>query len=172
MSQLEKTLIASIFSEETYSKVSFLEAKDFTDKTYQFFWDLISRYDGDVIKAMGNLELTDKKELSKQVFTYSTLLGSNNIERVALNMIELRFKRLLNALLTDLSRKTKNRLEADLLNECVLAIPDNDIFELSEGVLEYLGHQSSDHTKERLNSYLKYVDERCETVKKVINGTK
>lgn len=172
MSSLEKMIVESVYSEERFEQVSFLDEKDFTNLTYGFYWGLISKFKGDVITALGTLEIEGRKDLCMAVYNFSTLSGCNNLERIATEVVEMRFKRLLIHLLTDLSKETKNRLESEMLNECILAVPNNDVFELSYGILEYIGHQASALTKKRITDYLKYVDGRCDKIKNVINGTK
>jgi hypothetical protein len=170
MNYNEKMLIASVYSEDTYKEVSFLEPKDFTNLSYTFFWELLQKHEGDVIKALNSLDIKANKQLSKEIFTYSNLLGCNNYIRIALMLVENRFKSLLSVLLSDLSINSKNALEVNLLNECISAITKHDIFQLSDGLLEYLGHQASDHTKKRITDYLQYMDKRIEEIKEVRNG--
>ena len=169
---LEKMLISGVFNESRYNEVSFIDFSDFENKDYRYFWQLIKSHNGDVIKAISTLELAKRKDLALRVFDYSTLQSCNNLQKIALNIVELRFKRLLTDLLINLSNDTKNPLESNLLLECENGIHNHDIFNLMDGLLEYLGHQVNEYTVKRITDYLKYVDSRVEKIKSVCNGIK
>jgi len=169
---LELLLLGGVFSEDQYDKVSFIEPKDFKKQLHSFFWSCLQANNGNVLKAIAELEFNERKDLSHSMTTYSTLLSTNNIENIALNMLEIRFKTLLSSLLGNLSKDCQSSLEMNLINEYKEAIKEHDIFILNDGILEYFGYQVSDYTKQRITDYLKWVDMRCKKAKEVINGTR
>lgn len=168
MKEVEKMIIDSCYGEEQYKKVSFLEPNDFADRNYRKYFHLMKESKGDIVKLMASIH--NQKQILSIVFQLCSVSGVNNVQKFALLLLEIRFKYLLAILLTELSVKTQNHLEASLLNNLTLSISSVDIFDLSDSLLEYLGHQASNYTKSRINSFLQYRDERIRKAKEVING--
>ena len=172
MKELEQIIIGSIFGEDQYRKVSFLEPDDFSNypsKPYREYFKLIKEVDADEECLVEALSKCKDMNLKLMMFTYSTSLGANNPERYAVKLVEIRFKRVFALLVHNLSLSTKKDSERALLNEASLMVNDADVFELSDYLLEYLGHHATDYTIGRINSFLSYRNKRLDTVKKVIN---
>lgn len=170
---LEATIISSIFGQDNYEEVSFLRAEDFTDykgKLYRRFWELIREEKAYNLTVYRLALKTENKGLISILEDEIQIVAYNNVQRIAVLMVERRFKRLLNELLCQLSSKSKSRLERELLIELQMAVKDEDIFDLSDGMIEYLGVHCSDYALKYLNGFLKYRDDRVSEVKKVINN--
>jgi len=165
MKELEQLLLGACYGEDNFNKVSFLESSDFTNKSRCDLFQAIKENRGDMIEAIRN-----NHHLKNDMIGYSNLLGYTHPERLGLKLLEYRFKTLLSTLLVNLSNSTKNDLECKLLHELILSIPRVDIFDISDSILEYLGHQASDYTNGRVNSFLKYRDLRIKKAREVING--
>jgi len=169
MRELERTIIGACYGESQYQRVAFLEPKDFTVIAYSRYFQLIQANKGNMPEVFEMLRDADET-IKSEVFILTTLSGANQIENFALKLLEMRFKRLLIVLLGDLSIKTKNSLERDLLIECQSSVLQSDIFDLSDNMLEYIGIQASEYTKCRIGDFLKYRDERSLKAKEIINN--
>lgn len=172
MKELEKQILACCLHEDKYKEVSFLEAKDFTDypdAPCKSAWAIIAKNKGKDIYTLDAM-----KEVPENVkyWMYSlefSVVGYMKHRNFSLYLLETRFKRLLADLLSQLSVNTKNALERELLNESLLAVTRQDIFDLSDNLLEYLGHHASDNTKGRISAFLNYRDKRANEAKSVFN---
>jgi len=172
MKELERILIGCCFGEDQYKKVSFLEAEDFTNypgKPYREYFKLIKKTRSTSNVFLEALVKCEDKELRSLLAEEANVLGVNAPDRYALKLLEIRFQTLFADLLVKLSNSTKNGVERELLNEVIMSLPDVDIFDLSDSLIEYLGLQASDHTKSRINKYLDYRNKRIQTAKKIIN---
>jgi len=164
MKYLEQLILGACYGEVNFKKVSFLEPSDFSNKRRCELFRAIMENRGDMIEAIRN-----NHHLKNDMVGYSNLLGYTHPERLGLNLLEHRFKALLSTLLGKLSVSTKNSLEAAILNESLMRIPEVDIFDLSDYILEYLSHHASDNTTNRINAFLKYRDMRILKAKEVID---
>ena len=171
MKELQGMIIGSIVGENQYNKVSFLEAEDFNNfsgKPYREYYKLIeqSKRKPDVFLSLVQECKNRDVQLMDEVLVLSAY---HNLHNYALWLLESRFKSTLSVLLVNLSLCTKNALESNLLNELNSSILIEDIFVIGDNLLDYLGHQASDNTKQRINSYLSWRNKRIEKTKKVIN---
>ena len=174
MIELEKTIIGSCFGEDQFKKVSFLEPDDFTNypqKPYREYFKLLKKTNAEQDCLIECLQHCEDKGIYNLLCEQTNLLGLNNIDRFALKLLEMRFKALLMDLLTKLSMTSKKSVERELLREACLTLvkPETDVFELSDNLQEYIGVHISDHTKNRLDSFLTYRDKRVEKAKQTIN---
>lgn len=173
MKELEQIIIGSCFGEDQYKKVSFLEPEDFNnypDKPYREYFKILKETKAESMCLVEALSKCKDRSIQMMMGQHVSVLGANCIDRYALKLLEMRFKRLLSKLLYDLSIYTKKDAERDLLNEAVMSVIKSDVFVLSDSLIEYLGAHGSDYTKRRINSFLEYRNRRIETAKKVING--
>jgi hypothetical protein len=159
MKHLEQLILGACYGEDNLSRVSFLVPTDFADYTHQILFQAIQKHGG-MIEAIQN-----NHQYKNEMIGYSNLMGTAYPERLGLKLLEMRFKGLLTVLLTKLSLETKNALETNILNEAIMQIPTADIFDLSDYLIEYLGHHASDYTKNRISSFLVYRDKRIVEVK-------
>ena len=163
MKYLEKLILGACYGEMNIKLVSFLEPKDFAHEIHQELFRAIKE-NGDMIEAIRN-----NYHLKDEMIGYSNLLGYTHPDRLGLRLLEYRFKTLLSTLLGKLSVGTKNTLEAAILNESLMRIPEVDIFDLSDNLVEYLGSHASDNTISRIRSFIDYRNRRVEQAKKIIN---
>ena len=171
MKELQGMIIGSIVGENQYKKVSFLEAEDFNnypDKPYRDYYKLIHKSEckPDVFLSLLQQCKNRDIQLMNEVLVLSAY---HNLRGYALWLVESRFKNVLSTLLVKLSLSSKNVLESNLLNELNSSIIDEDIFVLGDSVLEYLGHQASNNTTNRINSYISWRNKRIEITKQNIN---
>ena len=172
MKELEKIIIGCCFGEDQYKRVSFLEAKDFTNypgKPYREYFKLMEETGAKADVFLTALATCKNKSLRSLLGEQSNVLGVNHPERYGLRLLEVRFKTLFVNLLVQLSNDTKSPVERQLLHDALLSIDDVDIFDLSDHLLEYLGLQATEQTKSRIGSYLDYRNKRIAEAKKVIN---
>ena len=172
MKELEQMIIGSCFGEDQYRQISFLEANDFTnypEKPFREFWKLLEinkAYDLTLMKVLSKCQ---DQHLKNLLMLNCDVVAAANLHRYALCLLETRFKALLITLLVNLSNDSKNALEVELLSHCQVAVIKEDLFDLSDNLIEYLGSQASEGTKRRINDFLKYRDRRVNEAKKVIN---
>ena len=159
MKHLEQMIIGSAIGEGQYSKIEFLEAEDFV--YYREYWRLAKHHKGDLIKMVQNYP----DDARDNIVNICNLAGSTDIYMNAVLLTELRFKRLLDTLLYNLSKTTLNALESNLLIEAKELIPSEDIFDLSDILIKYIGHQITPPTKKRIEDFLKYRDGRVKIIK-------
>jgi len=170
MKELQGLILGSIVSENKYKEVSFLEANDFNNyegKPYKKYFEIIegSKNKPDVYYSLIKGCKKQNIELIEEVLVLSAY---HNLFNYSIELIENRFKSVLSILLVNLSLSTKNVLESELLNESNNLIVKEDIFILGDNLLEYLGHQASDNTTNRIQSYLDWRNKRIESTKQVI----
>ena len=174
MKELEQMIIGSCFGEDQYKKVSFLEPEDFTNypnKPYKEYFKLLKKTNAESNHLIECLSNCNDKNVYILLCQQTNLLGANNVDRLAMKLLEIRFKTLLMDLLTNLSFDTQKTVERELLNEACLTLVkyDTDVFDLSDNIIEYIGVHISPHTEKRVNSFLAYRNKRVETAKKIIN---
>lgn len=172
MRELEERIINSVFGEDQYRKVSFLESEDFTNYPgypYREYFRLIKQTKANKLTLMECIIQCKNKELRGLLSDQSNVLGYTYPENYGLKLLEIRFQTLFANLLVQLSNSTTNTVERDLLNKAIVSLPDVDIFDLSDHLLEYLGLQASGLTKGRINSFLEYRNKRIKNAKQVIN---
>jgi len=170
MKTIEKNIISSVFDEESYNKVSFLIPDDFPSKRAQYFWSAITEEKGDIVKVVLKLEGSNRNDLINEMMNMGTVHNVNNVRRMSLLILEMRFKKLLKVLLYDMLVSSENDLEANLLKECFDSVDSTDVFDLSYNINEYLGHHGSLQVKQRVTDFCNYVNKRVESVKECING--
>lgn len=173
MRELEQIIIGCCFGEDQYRKLSFLEAEDFTNypgKPYREFFRLIKKTGSTTNVFLEALAKCKNIEVRRLLGEEANVLGYNAPDRYGLKLLEVRFQTLLADLLVKISSTTKNVLERDLLNKLLLSIPNVDIFDLSDSIIDYLGHQMSPYTKNRIESFILYRNNRIQKAKEVING--
>ena len=161
MKTLEKFILGACYGDYNVRRIKFLQPDDF-----QYYGELFKaiKEHGDMIEAIKHY-----RHLKAQMVGYSFLGGTYQPERLALRLLEYRFKQLFSTLLGHLSSNTQNPSEAIILNEIILGVPDSDIFDISDHSIEYLGEQASNTTKSRINNFLAYRDKRANEAKKIIN---
>ena len=172
MKELEQIIIGSCFGEDQYKKVSFLEPEDFTNypnKPFREYFKLLKKTKAESNYLVECLSVCNDKNVYLILCQQNNLLGANNIDRFAIKLLEVRFKTLLIDLLTKLSYNSKNALEAELLNASLMSIPRVDIFDLSDNIIEYLGVHIAANTRNRIESFIKYRNDRVQKAKEVIN---
>lgn len=173
MREIEELVIGCCILEDNFKKVSFLEPNDFNnhiDKPYRDFFKLIKSTGAKkntFIEALSNPESKRFRSLLNESFH---MTASNSPEILGLKLLEFRFKKVLADLLSNLSARSKNALECDLLNRVSMKINTINVFDLADNIIEYLGVHASESTKSRINSYIQYRDNRVKEAKEVING--
>jgi hypothetical protein len=171
MIELQKMILAAIYSDDSFARVSFLRSEDFMNyenNPLKTCFELI-------IKAKGNLLSNALIKIeNKHLLHYMIGLSSsgviNNLEYYALSLAETRIREVFKLLLIQLSSKTKNALESKIIDDCVIALETEDVFKLSEVILEFLGAQASNYSKKRISDFLKYRDKRIAEIKNCIDG--
>ena len=160
-------IIATIINDQQYQRVSFLESADFdnyADYRFREYYQVVKENNGDAIKLYEHFFLKLSLEwLSNEVF-YP--LAHFNLENLAIYLVEQRFKKVFSRLLNDLVAVSSSDIEIRMIEEFQLEINREDIFILGDSFLEYLGHHASDHTKNRMEAYLKWRDNRAMEIKK------
>lgn len=173
MRELEEQIIGSVFGEDQYRKVSFLEANDFKNyqgRPYRLFWQMVQDNKSYNLTLIRIIVKTKNEELNDVLRIAGNLVCFNNVENLGLLLIEARFKTLLSGLLGKLSFESKNRLEAEILGECQIAVSNQDVFDLSDNLIEYIGAHASKTTTKRINDFIAYRDRRANEAKQVINS--
>ena len=167
---LQHVIIASCLGENQFKRVAFLEQEDFDNikgKPFKDMWGLISNSLGSFDAVFSSMKNTNDRYLKLKLIEYSNYCVTSNIERAALSLMERTFRRTLFKLVTDISINTKEPSEALILSKTLKEVKDsgNDIFELIDGLYDYLEPYVSETTKSRLKEFQKYVDNRVAKVK-------
>lgn len=175
MKEIEQLIISSVFGEDNYRKVSFLEPNDFKDyptKPFRSLWKLIDEHKAYDLTVLTILAKSKNEDLKQFMLGQCDIVTATHIQRYALILLENRFKTLFLTLLVKLSNDVLNVLERQLLGEIQSEVLKQDIFELTDNVIDYLGSQGSDTTKNRINDFISYRDKRANEAKRIINVTK
>ena len=165
-------IIGSCIGEDQYYKISFLEPDDFQDKECREFFRLIVSCQAKENILLNLLAKEENLGLRTALSSKVYMVACVRLESFALKVLERRFASTLNKLGVLLSGESKNPLEVELLTELSGVTHTADIFDLSEGILDYLGSQASDFTTMKINAYLRWMNGRIAETKKVINGNK
>lgn len=171
---IENEILSSVFSEEMFHKVRFLQAKDFENKINQRLWAEISRHKGNTVSMVAAISHTERAQYANAVSRACLGVGMVNVAQMGLKLVELKFTRLLNVLLDDLIKRSESIIEKHYLKEIKKEMPKIDIIELSEGVLFYFEDKARDeattYAKQRLKDFSEYVAKRIQTIKTITNG--
>ena len=168
MKQLEKDIMAIILNAGQYDRISFLEAEDFNNYSGFNFRDcfkLVEELKGNVMSIHIKMIQSPLKSIyvMQQEPINSVVLC--NLEKFAIYLIEIRFKKVFSILLDDLILNSKSDIEKSMIEEYQLEITRTDIFVLTDSFLEYLGHHSSDYTKSRVEAFLKWREKKVMKIK-------
>ena len=174
MMELEQLIIGCCFGEDQYKRVSFLEPSDFSNypnKPYRDFFKLMKKANTENNVLSECIVKCEDDTLKALIMEQTTSLGMNYPERIAILLLEIRFKTLLSDLLVKLLDNAENPSERELLKESwhTLNNTNTDVFDLSDHLLEYMGNLASDFTKDRINAFIEYRNKRGYNAKKVIN---
>ena len=168
MKQLEKDILAIAINENQYDRISFLEPNDFNNYTgFQFrdCYKTIQELKGDARSIYLRLLKSPLESIFELQNQLTNAVVFCNLEKLAVYLVEIRFRKVFSVLLDDLVMHSDSDIEMSMIQEYQLEIVDADIFVLTDHFLEYLGHHSSDYTKTRMEAYLKWRDGRIETIK-------
>jgi len=171
MKQLEKDIMSIILNEGQYDRISFLEAEDFNNYSGFNFKDcfkLIEELKGNVMSIHIKIIKSPLKSIYMMQQEPINSVVLCNLEKFAIYLIEIRFKKVFSILLNDLILNSKSDIEKSMIEEYQLEITRTDIFVLTDSFLEYLGHHSSDYTKSRVNAFLNWRDRRVMKIKSKI----
>ena len=166
MKELERQLMVIAINEGQYKRISFLEPNDFTDLYSKGLYMTIEQRSGDVMSTYLYLTLNSLESflwLQSQIINPVTY---SNLERVAMMIMENRFKLVFAKLLDKLVIATDSDIERSLIEEYQLEL-SQDVFVLGDSFLEYLGHHASSYTKLRVNDYINWRDGRVEQIKQI-----
>lgn len=158
---IQRSIIGGAIGEGLFAKVSFLEANDF-DIEYRDMWQTILDCNGDLIAVY---------KRSKKIPTSLLVMADyTHIDRLALLLLEMRFKTLLIRLLGDIAINSNNATEGLILSNTINEIEEGetDVFDLIDSVPDYLKPFISDEGHQRLYKMQKYVNDRGLKIKKVL----
>tara|TARA_R110000803_G_scaffold207586_1_gene275612 strand:- start:155 stop:658 length:504 start_codon:yes stop_codon:yes gene_type:complete len=164
MVELERQLMVIAINEGQFERISFLSSDDFTDSYSKSLYTTIEERSGDVMSTYLHLTLNS---LESFIWLQSQMINGTifcNLERIAILILEKRFKKEFAKLLDKLVVATDSDIERSLIEEFQLEL-DQDVFVLGDSFLEYLGHHASSHTKSRVQDYLTWRDGRSEQIK-------
>jgi hypothetical protein len=174
MAMIENEIISSVYSEEMYNQVTFLEAKDFSKPENQALWKLIASVDGDTVKMIARISHLERVSWTNAVRGACLGVASYKVAQMGLELVSLRFRRLLDSLLDDLVSRSESFVEKHYLMEIKKEAPKLAILELAKDAGIYLEEQAREqattYAKERLNDFSNYVQKRLDSIKLVTNG--
>ncbi len=159
MKYLEEIILGTAIAENRFDELSFLEVKDFV--CYGAYWQLALNSKGDLVTMLKNYP----DEAQKNILITCGIWATNYPHQFAFKLIELRFKRLFKVLLVNLSESSKSVLESEILIEAKNSIDTVDIFDLSDGLIEYIGYQITSETETRIKDFISYRDSRIKKIK-------
>ena len=166
---IEEEIISSVFSEEMFEEVKFLEVKDFQNPVNQTLWRFISEFQGDTVSMIARMNHTERVRYTNACQRACLGVACYKVSQMGLKLIELKFERLFIQLIEDLIAKSENKVEKLLLNDMINAVTSEDIFEISDHASEYIGNHASTFTKTRFDDFLKYRQKRIERIKQKQN---
>ena len=172
MAMIENEILASVYSEEMYNEVKFLEAKDFSKAENRALWVLIQQCDGDTIEMIKRMSRLQRVSWTNAVQAACLGVANYKVAQMGCKLVELRFERVLITLLDDLIVKAQSKIEIAMLQEIKSVVGKNNIFELAEGSAEYVKQHASTYTIQRLKDFREYVDKRFNTIKNIQHGNK
>lgn len=158
---IQRSIIAGATSEGMFAKVSFLEPTDF-DLEYRQIWKAVLDSKGDIIEIY---------KRSKTVpFSILVLADYTYIDRLALFLLQRRFRALLIDLLGDIAMKSNNATEGLILSNTINEIEttQTDVFDLVDSVPDYLKPYISEVAYNRLVKMQNYVNDRGMKVNEVL----
>jgi hypothetical protein len=170
MKELERQLMVIAINEGQYSRISFLSSSDFVHDSYKALYTIAEERSGD---AMGIYLHLVKSSLESFISLQTEPINATiycNMERIAIKMVEERFRSVFAKLIDKLVIETDNDIERSLLEEYQLEIVKQDIFLLGDSVAEYLGRFASDYSISRIESYIGWRDNRVSQIKQVVNN--
>ena len=167
---IEEEIISSVFSEEMFEEVKFLEPKDFENPVNQTLWRFISEFQGDTVAMIARMSHAERVRYTNACQRACLGVACYKVAQIGLKLIELKFERLFIQLIEDLISRSENKVEKLLLTDLINAVTSEDIFEISEHAKDYIGNHASTYTKTRFDDFLKYRQKRIEKIKKLKNG--
>ena len=169
---IERQIISSVYSEEMYQDVQFLEPNDFTNPLYRHLWKLIQESEGDTLKVLLSIDNPTQVQYHDEVRRAMAGVSMARVGQMGLYLVERRFKTLFTILFEDLMSKTKSDVEKSMIVEVWKSIEKEDIFILSDNVLAYLGDHATKYTTERINAFISYRTKRINDIKNKTYGIK
>lgn len=170
---IENEIISSVYSEEMYLRVKFLEAKDFQNPVNQQLWRLIQSVEGDTVAMIAKISQSERLQWTNTVKAACLGVAMYKVAEMGLKLVSMRFERLLNDLLNDLISRSPNLVEKHYLNQIQKELPSIDILKLAPVISEYFeskaGDEATTYAKQRLNDFSNYVQKRIEQIKSVTN---
>lgn len=167
---IEEEIISSVFSEEMFDQVKFLEIKDFENPQNQMLWRFISECQGDTIAMIARMSHTERLQWTNACQRACLGVASYKVAEMGFKLVELKFERLFIQLVEELIGRSENQVEKLLLTDLITAVTSEDIFALSDHAGEYIGQHASTYTKIRFEDFIKYRQRRIEKIKLVKNG--
>ena len=149
---LERDLICSALYQ--YDRVSFLKEEDF--ELYGKYWKALEETKGDLLKT---LEIHPELVRFENLSMYSYEL----VDRIALKVLERRFKKLLDKTLYWYSINLKSSTESFILSEIIQESKDQDIFDLIDSLPEYFKNVGMN--TEKIKGFSNYCLNRVKEVK-------
>ena len=176
MAMIENEIISSVYSEDMYSEVTFLEPKDFTDPINRKLGGMISEVKGDTVAMIARISYLERSQYTNAVLKACLGIASYKVAQMGLELVSIRYRNLLNTLLDELLAKSESLIEKHYLTEIKKEAPKNSILEIAKGVSDYFESKAADeattYAKERLRAYSNYVITRNEKIKNFTNGNK
>jgi len=176
MAMIENEIISSVYSEEMYSEVTFLEPKDFTDPINRKLWVMISEVKGDTVAMIARTSLLERSQYANAVVKACLGIACYKVAQMGRELVALRYRNLLNIVLDDLLSKSESLIEKHYLTEIKKAAPRESILEMARDVPDYFeskaGDEATTYAKERLRAYSNYVITRNEKIRNITNGNK
>lgn len=169
---IEFEIISTVCSENRYQEVSFLDKGDFSDKECQMLWGVLKAFNGDIIEVVKSLDQKGRESYSNTLKKAFIGSSATNLQRLSVYLVEKRFKDWFITLLEDLIAKSQNIVEKARLVEALNSCPKQDIFVLSDNIIEYLGRETSTYTRDRITAFLDYRQKRINQIKQVTDGNR
>ncbi len=166
---LEREIISTCYSEEMYNECKFLEPKDFQNKNLRTLWEMLQHEKGDIVKVFNSIDSKTRTSVISEIQAASMGSSHTRVAQMALCLVEKRFKALFKRTLSELLGKVSNTSEKSLIMDCFKSVEKEDVFILSDHVLDYIGQHASTYTTERINAFLDYRNKRIDTIRQITN---
>lgn len=162
---IDREVISTVFHEERYNEAAFLEPSDFECKDCDFLWSIIQKFKGDTVKMLASMDKQTRIKYLDVVQSAFLGVGIENVSYMGLYILERKFKTLFKSLLNQLITKSSRDVEKTLLSEIVKSVDSQDIFDVSDHAIDYLGAHATDSTRKRINDFLNYRQKRIDKIK-------
>jgi len=168
--QAEKMVLGSCYGEDKLNQISFLEPADFTKKSHEVFFFVIRKCKSNLPDAFAMLKKEQKIGFIDVLSLATFPSACHQLQHICIWLVEQRFVREFVKLLDVLTDKSTDPIEIEILEDakCNIIAGDLDVFELSEGLTEYLGIYCSEFSKQRIIDFNKWKVNRIEKMKKQI----